>query len=75
MSNFLPHLKRAVEIVGSQGKLARAVGVSQPAINNRLQGKTDVMSGEMAIAIERATDGQVSRSDLRPDLWPRGDAA
>jgi DNA-binding transcriptional regulator YdaS (Cro superfamily) len=25
---------------------------------------------ELAIQIEKATGGAVSRSDLRPDLWP-----
>lgn len=24
----------------------------------------------MALAIERATDGAVTRQDLRPDIWP-----
>lgn len=29
---------------------------------------------ERAVEIERATGGEVSRSDLRPDLWPVGES-
>lgn len=34
-----------------------------------------VITAERAVEIERATGGQVSRNDLRPDLWPNGAAA
>ena len=27
-------------------------------------------TAEMALAIERATNGEVTRHELRPDLWP-----
>ena len=30
----------------------------------------DTCSAELALQIEEATCGKVSRSDLRPDLWP-----
>lgn len=34
-----------------------------------------VITGERAIEIERATGGEVSKSDLRPDFWPATTAA
>ncbi|MGA0595423.1 YdaS family helix-turn-helix protein [Enterovirga sp. CN4-39] len=41
-------------------------------ISKLLNGQRRV-SAEAAVAIERATDRIVSRSSLRPDLWPTGD--
>jgi DNA-binding transcriptional regulator YdaS (Cro superfamily) len=29
-----------------------------------------VITAERAVEIERATGGQITRSELRPDLWP-----
>lgn len=58
---------RAVAILGSEVKLAAACGVTQPAISKaKLQGRVSV---RLALAMHRATDGQVPASDLRPDLW------
>ena len=63
-------LRRAVAIAGSETKLSRATGYSQPAINKaRRKGR---VSAEMAIAIERALQGAVSRQELRPDLFAAG---
>jgi len=60
-------IARAVNTVGSQRELARITGYSQHAIWHALQrGK---VSAEMAIAIERATDGAVTARDLRPDIF------
>ena len=59
--------RRAVALVGSESKLSRATGYSQPAINKaRRKGR---VTAEMAIAIERALHGAVSRQELRPDLF------
>ena len=35
----------------------------------------DTIPAERAVEIERATGGEVSRSELRPDLWPASEAA
>lgn len=60
-------IQRAVDIYGSEAKLAAAVGVSQPAVSKaKLSGK---ISGPLAIAIHRATNGDVPGNELRPDLW------
>lgn len=62
--------RRAVALAGSESKLSRATGYSQPAINKaRRKGR---VSAELAIAIERATKGAVSRHELRPDLFGAG---
>ena len=52
----------------SQSDLARRLGVTQPLISNWVTGKTRI-SAERCIEIERATDGAVTRMDLRPDLF------
>jgi DNA-binding transcriptional regulator YdaS (Cro superfamily) len=48
---------------------ARAVGVSTQALYSWAAGKY-APSPAMALRIEAATCGEVSRSDLYPDLWP-----
>jgi len=53
----------------SQTIFAEALGVSQGAVWQWASGKTPP-SPEKALAIERATDGKVTRQELRPtDFW------
>lgn len=60
-------MQRAVDLYGSEAKLAEAVGVSQPAVSKaKLTGK---VSDRLAIAVHRATGGRVPGNELRPDLW------
>lgn len=69
-----PLVAEAITIVGSQAKLAKAAGVSQQSISfllNRQMG----MSAEMAVRLERATGGRVSKERLRPDLFSTESAA
>jgi DNA-binding transcriptional regulator YdaS (Cro superfamily) len=61
-------IEKAIRLAGSEAKLAAAVHVSQPAINKAK--KVGRVTAEMAVAIERATGGEISRGELRPDLWP-----
>lgn len=65
MTNEL--LIRAIQIAGSEAKLAEKVGHSQAAINKAK--RSPRVSAEMAIKLEEAVG--ISRSDWRPDLWPR----
>ena len=59
---------RAIKSAGSQHKLAQATGYSQHAIwHAHKRGRP---TAEMAIRIERATNGQVKARDLRPDIFP-----
>ncbi|WP_271464425.1 transcriptional regulator [Acidovorax sp. NCPPB 4044] len=61
-------LDTAISRMGGVGKLAKAIGVSQPLISNwRKRGTTP--KAEDCSAIERATGGLVTRRDLRPDDW------
>lgn len=66
MSTLTQHVKAAVKLHGSQAKLAAAMGCTQQQISYLLKAKS--ISAEMAIALDRATEGKVSRFDLRPDL-------
>lgn len=58
---------RAIKIAGSEAKLGAATGYSQHAIwQAKRKGR---VSAEMAVRIERATQGLVSKAELRPDLF------
>lgn len=62
-------IKRAVEILGSQSALAQACGVKQGHVWNWLN-RDKVIRLENALLIERATNGAVTKEQLRPDLFP-----
>jgi DNA-binding transcriptional regulator YdaS (Cro superfamily) len=66
-------MEAAIKHFGSEVKLAAAIGVSQTAINKAKRRAR--VSAEMAVAIERASGGVVSRSEFRPDLWSENGAA
>lgn len=74
MTAFRDHVRRAVEIAGTEQKLAAAIGISQPSVNHLCRNAKSIRP-EIAIAIEKATGGKVTRSDLRPDIWPAEVAA
>jgi DNA-binding transcriptional regulator YdaS (Cro superfamily) len=59
-------IDRAIRIAGGQRKLAQLIGVSYQAIQKFRRR----VPAEQAIPIERATDGQVKRHQLRPDIYP-----
>lgn len=59
-------LERAIEAIGGVGALAQAIGVSQPAVSTWRR-----IPAERVFAVEAATG--VSRSALRPDLYPASD--
>jgi DNA-binding transcriptional regulator YdaS (Cro superfamily) len=58
---------KAVEQLGSSEKLAKACGVGTSAITNAK--RKGQVSAELAVSIDLATEGKISASDLRPDLW------
>ena len=62
-------IELAIALAGSEKKLGELCGYTQPAIWRAK--KAGRVSGELAIAIDLATNGEVSKLDLRPDLWPR----
>lgn len=61
------HIAKALSVFGGQQAMATACGVTQAAVSKWVRGHR--ISAENAIAIERATNRVVTRSDLRPDLW------
>lgn len=79
MDNKL-YLRSAVDIVGGQVAMAKRLTeitgrkITQSHVWNWLRRDPQVPA-EMAIPIERATDGRIRRGDLRPDIYPADDAA
>lgn len=53
---------------GSLGKLAREINVNLPDLSAWANGKRPVPIHH-CLAIEKATNGEVTRKDLRPDDW------
>lgn len=70
---FRSLVQKAVDIKGSQQKLAEALDCSQQQISYLLN-EAENISAEMAIKLEIATAGAVRSSDLRPDLFPKASA-
>lgn len=54
----------------SQGELARRINVTPGLVWQWLHGRRRI-AAEQVLKIESATEGRVSRHDLRPDLYPR----
>lgn len=67
-------LQRAINAMGSQAALARALEVPPQQVWNWIN-RDHRVSAEHVLAIEKATAGKVTRHDLRPDLYPRERAA
>jgi DNA-binding transcriptional regulator YdaS (Cro superfamily) len=66
-------LELAIEILGGQARLARTIATpenpcSQQNVYDWL--KAGRCRPNAAIPLEKATSGQVSRQQLRPDLYP-----
>jgi DNA-binding transcriptional regulator YdaS (Cro superfamily) len=62
-------LSQAVTRIGSQSAMARLLGISQAAVWKWLDDGM-VLPAEHVLKVECATN--VSRCDLRPDIYPRG---
>ena len=66
-------LRKAIKITGSQASLASAIGTTQQTVSNWL--KSGLVSAKFVLPIEVATNGEVTRHELRPDLYPDEKAA
>jgi len=62
-------LQKAVEIAGGQTCLAKLIGIRQSHVWNWLNRSLGVVPAEYCIKIEQATNGSVTRYDLRPDVF------
>ena len=67
MAKLKTLIDRAVRHHGSQSKLAAAMGCSQQQIAYLLKAKS--ITAEMALSVDRATAGAVSKHELRPDIF------
>ncbi|NQY33603.1 MAG: helix-turn-helix domain-containing protein [Alteromonadaceae bacterium] len=67
-----PILMKAVKKLGSQTKLAAAINTTQQNIWWWLY-EANSINAEFVIAIEKASG--VSRHELRPDIYPKDEAA
>lgn len=61
-------IDKAADIVGSQTALAAVLGVSKGAVSQWKDEDRRVPAAH-CVAIERATNGSVTRQALRPDDW------
>ena len=66
-------LERAIEIVGSQSALARICDVKQGHVWAWLN-KTGRCPAKHVLAVEEATAGEITRHQLRPDIYPDTDS-
>ncbi len=54
----------------NQTQFAEKIGVNQGLVSMWLHDKVR-MKPEWALKVERATDGELTRYELRPDIYPR----
>lgn len=66
-------IERAAQIVGGQSALARKLGCTPQAVSKMCS--TGRVPAERVIPVEQATEGAVTRHELRPDLYPAEEAA
>ncbi|WP_180719697.1 transcriptional regulator [Paraburkholderia largidicola] len=59
---------RASKLLGGHAALARAIGVKPPTVQQWLNRERPVPPVR-CVAIERLTNGEVTRKDLRPNDW------
>jgi len=65
---------KAVADAGGQAAFGRQVGLRQQYVCKVVNGQISI-SAEKALHIEAATDGKISKSALRPDIWPANEGA
>lgn len=66
-------LHKAIEILGGQCATARALGVRQSNVWNWIN-RDKRLPAQHCIPLEAATEGRVTRYDLRPDVFKRDQA-
>ena len=65
-------IEKAVKYFGTQTILAEALGVRQEHISMVKRGKRR-LTVQHAMRIEELTNGEVTRAELRPDVWSKGE--
>jgi DNA-binding transcriptional regulator YdaS (Cro superfamily) len=69
MDTELDALKLAVKTLGGHSATAKAIGISQQAVTRKMRHGGRVPA-EWCLPLEEATNGKITRHDLRPDLYP-----
>lgn len=69
MKTTIEAVQTAIEITGSKAALARAVGVTHPAVVRWVKGLSRPSPIQTCERIEKATGGAVTRHELRPDVF------
>lgn len=64
----LDAFKKAIEILKGQNKAAKVIGRSQPTLS-RMLSRGKLAHPEDCQLIEKATNGRVTRYQLRPDIF------
>lgn len=62
-------IDKAIDSAGSLAELARRTGLHYQSIQQFR--KTGRVPAEHVLKFEAATEGEVSRHDFRPDIYPR----
>ncbi|MBE0615223.1 MAG: helix-turn-helix domain-containing protein [Burkholderiales bacterium] len=61
-------IEKAIELAGGTSALAKKIGVNSPQVVSNWVARKRVPPKYCA-AVERATDGKITRQHLRPELW------
>jgi len=59
-------MEKAIQHFGTQGELAKQIGISQVAVS---KWKKNGIPPNRAIQIEQLTNGEITRQELRPDFF------
>ncbi|MGH8651516.1 MAG: transcriptional regulator, partial [Gammaproteobacteria bacterium] len=60
-------LQQAIDLLGSQAALARRIGIRPQAVQQWTAAGR--VPPDRCLAVEHATEGKVSRYELRPDVF------
>ncbi len=60
--------QKIIAACGSQAELARRIGVQPMTVTQWKRRKN--IPADRVLAVEKATGGQVSRFEMRPDIYP-----
>lgn len=63
------HVAKAAQLIGGQTALSKILGVSRQAVHQMIHSGAPCAAVHV-LPIVRATDGEITPHDLRPDLYP-----
>jgi DNA-binding transcriptional regulator YdaS (Cro superfamily) len=68
MNSPTSHFQAFVDRAGGRDQAAQSLGISVGMVSHILCGRRGI-SVNVAQGIHTATDGEISKANLRPDLW------